>query len=89
MISCNFAAAKMDASWHPSSHAPPSYAQPLAFSGIHVISPRLLTMMTEEGAFPIIATYLRLAARAKTFSPFAPINIIGAISARPGACAAS
>jgi NDP-sugar pyrophosphorylase family protein len=34
----------------------------LAFSGIHVISPRLLTMMTEDGAFSIITTYLRLAA---------------------------
>ena len=33
----------------------------LAFSGIHLISPRLLTDMTEEGVFSIIATYLRLA----------------------------
>jgi NDP-sugar pyrophosphorylase family protein len=36
-------------------------AQALAFSGIHVISPRLLRMMTEEGAFSIIKSYLRLA----------------------------
>ena len=36
--------------------------QALAFSGIHVISPRLLTLMTEAGAFSIIETYLRLAA---------------------------
>jgi mannose-1-phosphate guanylyltransferase len=36
--------------------------QPLAFSGIHVISPRLLGMMSEVGAFSIINTYLRLAA---------------------------
>ncbi len=35
--------------------------QDLAFSGIHIISPRLLGMMTEEGAFSIITTYLRLA----------------------------
>jgi len=35
--------------------------QPLAFCGIHVISPRLLTMMNEEGAFSIITSYLRLA----------------------------
>ena len=35
---------------------------PLAFSGIHVISPRLLRMMTENGAFSIVETYLRLAA---------------------------
>jgi NDP-sugar pyrophosphorylase family protein len=35
--------------------------QPLAFCGIHVISPRLLTMMKEEGAFSIVSSYLRLA----------------------------
>lgn len=35
--------------------------QPLAFSGIHVISPRLLDKMTEEGIFSIIDCYLRLA----------------------------
>jgi len=33
---------------------------PLAFSGIHIISPRLLPMLTEEGAFSIIDAYLRL-----------------------------
>ena len=33
----------------------------LAFSGIHVISPRLLTLMNEKGVFSIIDTYLRLA----------------------------
>ena len=33
----------------------------LAFSGIHVISPRLLGMMSEEGTFSIIQCYLRLA----------------------------
>ena len=35
--------------------------QALAFSGIHVISPRFVPLMTEEGAFSIIASYLRLA----------------------------
>lgn len=34
----------------------------LAFSGVHVISPRLFPLMTEEGVFSIIAPYLRLAA---------------------------
>jgi NDP-sugar pyrophosphorylase family protein len=34
----------------------------LAFSGIHVISPRLLGMLSEEGAFSIVQSYLRLAA---------------------------
>jgi len=33
-----------------------------AFSGIHVISPRLLTLLSEDGAFSIITSYLRLAA---------------------------
>jgi mannose-1-phosphate guanylyltransferase len=37
------------------------HLQPLAFSGIHVISPRLLPMLTEEGVFSIIPSYLRLA----------------------------
>jgi NDP-sugar pyrophosphorylase family protein len=35
----------------------------LAFSGIHVISPRLFPMMIEDGVFSIITSYLRLAAR--------------------------
>jgi NDP-sugar pyrophosphorylase family protein len=35
--------------------------EPLAFSGIHVISPSLLPMMSEEGIFSIVASYLRLA----------------------------
>jgi NDP-sugar pyrophosphorylase family protein len=35
----------------------------LAFSGIHIISPRLLSMITEDGAFSIISTYVRLAAQ--------------------------
>ena len=34
----------------------------LAFTGIHVISPRLLGMMSEDRVFSIIDTYLRLAA---------------------------
>ncbi len=33
----------------------------LAFSGIHVISPGFLAMMTEQGAFSIVDSYLRLA----------------------------
>jgi NDP-sugar pyrophosphorylase family protein len=37
--------------------------QPLAFSGIHVISTSLLPKLKEEGAFSIIDAYLRLAAQ--------------------------
>jgi NDP-sugar pyrophosphorylase family protein len=42
----------------------------LAFCGIHVISPRLLTMMTEEGVFSIISCYLRLAAQGEAVLAF-------------------
>jgi NDP-sugar pyrophosphorylase family protein len=41
----------------------PRQVQELAFSGIHVISPRFLGMMAEEGAFSIITSYLHLAAQ--------------------------
>jgi NDP-sugar pyrophosphorylase family protein len=49
---------------------PSQNLQPLAFSGIHVLSPRLLKMITEEGAFSIIATYLRLAAQGEKIQAF-------------------
>ena len=45
-------------------------AQALAFSGIHVISPRILSMMSEEGAFSIIQSYLRLAAQGEKILGF-------------------
>src|ERR1039458_10674856 len=40
---------------------PAQQVQAWAFSGIHVVSPRLLEMIIEEGAFSIITSYLRLA----------------------------
>ena len=42
----------------------------LAFCGIHVISPRMLGMMAETGAFSIIQTYLHLAAREEKITAF-------------------
>ena len=45
----------------------------LAFNGIHVISPRLLRLMrlmSEEGAFSIIKTYLRLAGDGERIQAF-------------------
>jgi NDP-sugar pyrophosphorylase family protein len=42
----------------------------LAFSGIHVISPRLLPMLTEDGAFSIVTSYLRLAAQGESIQAF-------------------
>jgi NDP-sugar pyrophosphorylase family protein len=50
--------------------APGAPLHPLAFSGIHIISPRLLPMITEEGIFSIIATYLRLAAQGEKILAF-------------------
>jgi NDP-sugar pyrophosphorylase family protein len=42
----------------------------LAFSGIHVISPRLFKVLTEEGVFSIITSYLRLAGQGERIIAF-------------------
>jgi NDP-sugar pyrophosphorylase family protein len=42
----------------------------LAFSGVHIISSRLLSMMIEEGAFSIITSYLRLASQGENILAF-------------------
>jgi mannose-1-phosphate guanylyltransferase len=42
----------------------------LAFTGIHVISPRLLTLIKEDGVFSIIDVYLRLAGEGENISGF-------------------
>jgi mannose-1-phosphate guanylyltransferase len=47
-----------------------SQACALAFSGIHVISPRLFSLMNEEGVFSILTPYLRLAARGEKILAF-------------------
>jgi NDP-sugar pyrophosphorylase family protein len=44
--------------------------QPLAFSGIHIISPHLLPLLTEEGIFSIIPSYLRLSAQGQKILAF-------------------
>jgi NDP-sugar pyrophosphorylase family protein len=44
--------------------------QALAFSGIHVVSPGLLPLMTEEGVFSIITSYLRLAGQGQKILAF-------------------
>ena len=49
---------------------PAQPVQALAFSGVHVISSRLLTMLSEEGVFSIITSYLRLAGRGETVMGF-------------------
>jgi NDP-sugar pyrophosphorylase family protein len=45
-------------------------AQELAFCGIHVISPRLFKVMTEQGEFSIIRAYLRLAGEGEAIAGF-------------------
>ena len=49
---------------------PTGHSQALAFCGIHVISPRLLELLTEDGAFSIIDAYLRLAASGQQIQAF-------------------
>jgi NDP-sugar pyrophosphorylase family protein len=49
---------------------PSRQAEALAFSGIHIISPSLLTKLTEQGAFSIIDSYLRLAGHGETIHAF-------------------
>lgn len=49
---------------HPS---PPGFSIPMAFSGIHVVDPKLFTLMTGTGKFSIIDTYLELAGEHRVF----------------------
>jgi len=56
----------------------------LAFSGVHLISPRFLPMMTEHGAFSIIASYLRLAAEGKNILGFRADEYYWRDLGRPG-----
>lgn len=44
--------------------------EPLAFCGIHVISPGLLPKLVEQGSFSIVDAYLRLAAGEDKIQPF-------------------
>jgi NDP-sugar pyrophosphorylase family protein len=42
----------------------------LAFTGIHVISPRIFPLLTEEGIFSIVPAYLRLAEQGEKIQAF-------------------
>ena len=42
----------------------------LPFAGIHVISPRIFSLLSERGAFSILDPYLRLAAAGERILPF-------------------
>jgi len=54
----------------PQLAVPAEPVQAWAFSGIHVISPRIFSLMTETGAFSIIDCYLRLAAQGEKVLAF-------------------
>ncbi len=49
---------------------PDETAVPLAFTGIHVISPAIFPRLREEGAFPITRSYLRLASEGERIQAF-------------------
>jgi mannose-1-phosphate guanylyltransferase len=45
-------------------------AEALAFAGIHVISPRLFDLLSEDGVFSIIPAYLRMAAAGERIAAY-------------------
>jgi NDP-sugar pyrophosphorylase family protein len=49
---------------------PSQHLSELAFAGIHVISPRIFPLLTEEGVFSIVPAYLRLAAQGEKIQAF-------------------
>jgi NDP-sugar pyrophosphorylase family protein len=49
---------------------PAQQTHQFAFSGIHVISPRIFALLHESGAFSIIDAYLRLAAEGEKIAAF-------------------
>jgi NDP-sugar pyrophosphorylase family protein len=49
---------------------PSSQTEALAFAGIHVISPRLIRMLVEDGVFSIVTSYLRLASENEKIMAF-------------------
>jgi NDP-sugar pyrophosphorylase family protein len=49
---------------------PAAQLQPLAFSGIHVLSPQIFAKMEEQGAFSIIDAYLHLASQGEKIVAF-------------------
>lgn len=49
---------------------PSHHLAELAFAGIHVISPRIFSLLTEQGVFSIVPAYLRLAAQSEKIMAF-------------------
>lgn len=55
---------------HPAQRATRGPLRRFAFAGIHVVSPRLLDLITERGAFSILDVYMRLAGDGHVIAPF-------------------
>ena len=49
---------------------PSRQVEPLAFSGIHIVSPQLFEKLTEQGVFSVITSYLRLAGQGEKILGF-------------------
>ncbi len=54
----------------PEHIRPSKETQALAFSGVHIISPRIFSLMSEDGGFSIIKSYLRLAGQEEKILAF-------------------
>ncbi len=52
------------------ARAPHGPVRALAFAGIHACDPGLLDLIEEQGVFPIVDLYLRLAAEGQAIAPF-------------------
>jgi NDP-sugar pyrophosphorylase family protein len=68
----------------PEMSRPCREVRALAFSGVHVISPRLLSLMSEDGAFSIIAAYLRLSGQGCSIGAFRADDYYWRDLGRPG-----
>jgi NDP-sugar pyrophosphorylase family protein len=55
---------------NPELVRPAAKTQALAFSGVHIISPRFLPLITERGVFSIITAYLRVVGQGEKILAF-------------------
>jgi NDP-sugar pyrophosphorylase family protein len=54
----------------PEMARPAAHIQAMAFTGVHVISPRIFPRLGDEEVFPIIGAYIRLAAQGEKIQAF-------------------
>lgn len=68
--SCRLCGRRAGPDGHDELVRPVEPVHPLAFSGIHVISPKIFAKLTEDSAFSIIDAYLRLAVEGEKIIAF-------------------